>query len=815
LTQIEKEEKQVELKLCCFHCGEICPDDLIRIEEKLFCCNGCKAVYEILNRSNLCNYYSITENPGLNRKHIVKRNFDYLEDPDLKTKLIDYTNGERTQLTLTIPQIHCSSCIWILENLNKLEPGIISSKVDFLKKKIFITYSENTASLKKVVEQLDSIGYTPLINLDEEEKEKNVYSYKNLYYKIGIAGFCFGNIMLLSFPEYLSIDVTGHAELKKIFAFLNIILSLPVFFYSASDYFISAYKGIKNKFINIEFPLALGILVLFVRSLVEIIFLDGAGYLDSLTGLVFFLLIGKLFQSKTYDTLNFERNYKSYFPIAVTILKNKLETTIPLSKLKPGDKLIVRNNELIPADSILLKGTANIDYGFVTGESIPIVISGGETIYAGGKQKGSVIEVEVIKEASQSYLTQLWNNKTFNKEHTNINRQGGQESRITSFANKVSKHFTLAILFLAALAAIIWWNDPTLAFNAFTSVLIVACPCAFALSTPFALGNTLRIFGKNKFYLKNTFVIEKLSAINSIVFDKTGTITENNNSEIEFIGNELSEFEMILVKSATNNSSHPLSKMIYNFLNVKPFIITENYSELPGKGIFTSIDGNEIKLGSHSFIAGKNQPENSNQTTKVFLNINNKERGFFSIKNKYRTGLNVTIDELGKNYKLALLSGDNEGEKENLKKYFKKDDELNFQKTPQDKLDFIFSLQKKNDKVMMIGDGLNDAGALKQSDVGIAISDNVNNFSPACDGILDSDSFSLIYKFLKFSHTSMKIIYSSFILSLVYNFIGLGFAFQGTLSPLIAAILMPVSSISAVLFTTALTNLFAKRNDLI
>ena len=808
LEQIETVERKTNTKLYCFHCGDECPDNIIHLDEKIFCCNGCKTVFEILSGSNLCNYYSIDQNPGITRKHHIKRNYDFLNDADLKLKLIDFTDGKLTQITFDIPQMHCSSCIWILENLYKLNAGIITSKVNFLQKKVFISFKDDKTSLKEIVELLDSIGYEPQLNLDDRKEEKTKGGYRNLYYKIGIAGFCFGNIMLLSFPEYLSIDVSGHDELKRIFAYLNIILSLPVFFYSANDYFISAWKGLKKKIINIDVPLALGISVLFLRSIIEIIFMHGAGYLDSLSGLVFFLLIGKLFQNKTYETLNFERNYKSYFPIAVTIQKEKNETTIPVEKLKTGDRLIIRNNELIPADSILIKGNAHVDYGFVTGESIPVNKTNGEMIYAGGKQIGSAIEVETIKDVSQSYLTQLWNNKAFTKEHE-------QESRITSFANTVSKYFTAVVLLLAVISALIWHNNTTLAFNAFTAVLIVACPCALALSTPFALGNTLRIFGKNKFYLKNTFIIEKLAAVNSIVFDKTGTITENNNSSVEFIGKELNDYEKVLVKSAVRNSTHPLSTAIFNFIDSTFIKNIDLYDEQPGKGIHAVINGSEIKLGSKNFVSDYRQQPDEELSTKVFLAINGEAKGYFNSTNKYRSGLGETISELERNYELALLSGDNEGEKEKLRNFFGTDNELHFRQSPQDKLDFILKLQKNRQNVLMIGDGLNDAGALKQSDVGISISDNTNNFSPACDGILDSKSFYLLKDFINFSITSKKIIFSSFILSLFYNLFGLGFAFQGTLSPLIAAILMPISSISAVVFTTVLTNVIAKRRGLI
>ncbi|MCL4547514.1 MAG: heavy metal translocating P-type ATPase metal-binding domain-containing protein, partial [Bacteroidetes bacterium] len=514
MEQLEILERKIDSKLLCYHCGDECQDDSISIGENFFCCNGCMTVYQILNESNLCDYYAIDQTPGVSRKHHIKRNYDFLNDPDLKHKLIDFTNGEKTTITFEIPQMHCSSCIWILENLYKLDDGIVSSKVNFLQKKIYLQFLESKTSLRKIVELLDSIGYEPQLNLEEKNEEKSKSEYKKLYYKIGVAGFCFGNIMLLSFPEYLSVSLSEQENLKHLFAYINIVLALPVFFFSSSDYFISAWKGLKKKIVNIDVPIALGISVLFFRSLTEIIFFHGAGYLDSLSGLIFFLLAGKLFQNKTYDTLNFERNYKSYFPIAVTIRKDGRETTIPVEKLAVGNRLIIRNNELIPADAVLIKGEANIDYGFVTGESIPVHLKNGEMIYAGGKQIGSAVEVETVKDVSQSYLTQLWNNKAFHEE---------RESRITSLANTISKHFTFAVTAIAVAAGLYWLPNYNTAFDAFTAVLIIACPCALALSTPFTLGNTLRIFGRNKFYLKNTHTIEKLASVEMIVFDKTGT----------------------------------------------------------------------------------------------------------------------------------------------------------------------------------------------------------------------------------------------------------------------------------------------------
>ncbi|MDA3861631.1 MAG: heavy metal translocating P-type ATPase metal-binding domain-containing protein [Melioribacteraceae bacterium] len=796
----------VEERKICFHCGLECPNEQIKINDKYFCCNGCKTVYEMLNENDLCNYYAIEETPGISKKDSIKRNFDFLEDPELIEKLIEFSDGNTTAITFDIPQMHCSSCVWILENLYKFDKGVMHSEVNFLKKTLSVKFKEKETTIKNIVEQLDSLGYIPNLSLETNRDDKQKNELKRLYYKIGIAGFSFGNVMLLSFPEYLSFSNSVASEFKNAFNWLNLLISLPVFLYSASEYYISAFKGLKKKVVNIDVPITLGIFVLFFRSLYEIFIGGGVGYLDSMTALVFLLLTGKVFQNKTYEAMNFERNYKSYFPIAVTIQKEGKETTIPVDKLEVGQRIIVKNNELIPADAILISDKANIDYSFVTGESQAVEVVNGEMIFAGGKEIGAAIEVDIVKDVSQSYLTQLWNSKAFDKKY---------DSKIESSVNFISKYFTFIILVIASTAFVYWMTtDLGLAFNAFTAVLIIACPCALALSTPFTLGNTQRIFGRNKFYVKNTTVIEKLAEITSIVFDKTGTITETLNSETKFDGEELSQVDINIIRALVLNSSHPLSLRIASVLKVTEKLDVENYKEIIGEGISGFVSGCMVLIGSRKFAFPNSELNSESISTNVFVSIDGRELGHFKISNIYRKGLSEIVSSLINKYKLFVLSGDNDGERESLKKYFPNDNSLHFNQSPHNKLDFISELQKNNEKVLMIGDGLNDAGALVKSDVGVSISEDINNFSPACDGIMDAKSFKNIKEFIKFSSTSKKIILASFVISFIYNIVGISIAVQGTLSPVISAILMPISSITIVVFTTLATNFMANKRGL-
>ena len=783
----------------CYHCGNLCDTIVIKSQEKSFCCNGCKTVFEIFSENEMTCYYDFQQNPGAIPSEI-KGKFDYLSNENIVSKLVDFNDGDRQIVSLYIPHIHCSSCIWVLENLHKLKEEVIASQVNFPKKTVRITFDSDKTSLKELVVLLSSIGYEPYISLEDSEGKKKSVD-RSLIYKLGIAGFAFGNIMFLSFPEYFEVSGYWLEKYKYIFRWLMLFFSLPVVFYAANDYFISAYKGLKSRLLNIDIPIALGISVLFVRSTVEILFDLGTGFYDSLSGLVFFLLLGKFFQQKTYNFLSFERDYKSYFPIAVTKLQKDKEENVEIYEVVKGDRLLIRNQELIPVDGILISSVARIDYSFVTGESKPIVKKSGDKIFAGGKQIEGPIEMEVLTSVSQSYLTQLWSNDVFGENKT---------SSFTSLTDRISKYFTITILSIAILAGLFWaFYDSAKMLNVFTAVLIIACPCAIALAAPFTFGNMLRIFGRYKFYVKNAQVIEKLGDITTTIFDKTGTITTNLENQISYEGNELTNEQKSKIKSVLRASNHTLSRKIYNEFSQEEVVSITDFKEVVGKGLEARVGSDFIKVGSQSFV--NYEDVQASFDTSVHVSFNETYKGKFTIKNKYRKGVENVFEKLSKTYETAILSGDNEGEKAYLTQLLPEKTLKYFHQKPEDKLRYIQNRQDKGQNVVMIGDGLNDSGALAQSDVGIALSEDINVFSPACDAILDAEQFHEIPNFIALSKKSIGIVRQAFVLSLIYNLIGLYFAVSGQLSPVIAAILMPLSSISIVVFTTVATNIISKK----
>lgn len=788
--------------MVCFHCGDKCNSDSISLGDKTFCCNGCRTVFQILNENDLCAYYDLNEHAGISVKESLRQDkFAYLENSEIESKLIQFKDEKQTHVTFYLPQIHCSSCLYLLENIHRINKSILVSKINFTKKEVFLVFNHQESTLREVVETLAKIGYEPHISLHSGDIKEDKIS-KSKIYKIGIAGFCFANIMLLSFPEYFTRNTHLEDNLQIIFTYLCLGLSLPVVFYSASEFYNSAWNGIKNRYLNIDIPVALAVVITFLRSLYVVFFQGENGYFDSMSGIVFFMLIGRIAQEKTHHYLSFERDYKSFFPIAVNKKFAKDFKPVPVEQVTEGDIIQIYSNEIVPVDAILSKGNAEIDYSFVSGESIPVVRNIGDIIYAGGKQLSGRIELMVIKPMEQSYLTNLWNKSNYNPKET-----------VNKFIDTLSKNFTLFVLTLGFSAFTIWslLGKYGTGLDALTTVLIVACPCTLLLASTFTYGNMMRILAKNKLYIRHHGILEQFNHISAIVFDKTGTLTHGNEIEVVFKGNDISEVLKSRIVSLAAQSKHPYSKAIANYWKDVERVPLDNFKESLGKGLEAWIDDQYIKIGSSDFFNIKNETSQNI----VLVAVDNEVFGHFVFSNVYRKGFAKVFYRLKSRAKQYILSGDSSAEKSFLEKTLGEGVSLQFNQKPDDKLSFIQNMQSKGTKVMMIGDGLNDAGALKQSDVGIAVSEGNNNFTPACDAILEAEQLNKLPDFLDYALQGKKVIKMSFAFSFIYNVVGLYFALQGLLSPIIAAILMPMSSVTIIFLTFGASQYYAWKLNLL
>ena len=650
----------------------------------------------------------------------------------------------------------------------------------------------------ELVALLASIGYEPMLTLGETEKIKPSPLSKKSWQQIGLAAFGFGNIMLMSLPFYLGLDSFSGPWFKSLAGWLGLAMTLPVVTFSAADFWRAAWFSARQRTLTMEVPITVGLAAIYLSSVWEVLAQRGPGYCDSLCGLIFFLLLGRLFQRKTHDRMVFDRDYKGFFPLSVVRKTLTGEETVAISRLQVGDKIILRNGELLPADGKLASAEACVDYSFVTGESEPLALSSGAHLYAGGRQVGGAIEVETVKPVAQSYLASLWNHEAFRKN---------RDSDLDSLTNRYSRRFTKLVVGVALAAGVFWFfKDAGKSLKAFTSVLIVACPCALALAAPLTHGTAQRLLARLKIFLKNALVIERMAEVDTIVLDKTGTLTTADAHGVEFVASlPLLAREADLVASLARHSTHPNSIRIARALGATDLPV-ENFKETPGGGVEGIIAGHKVQLGSRAWIfataRGDARPTGGSS---VFVAIDGAVRGAFALENSLRPEVAKLIAQLGGKYELALLSGDNEREAARFKKIFGERALLKFNQSPADKLNFIRELQRRGRKVMMVGDGLNDAGALAQAEVGVAVVAQVGIFSPASDVILDAAELPRLARVLAFSRSATRVVRAGFVISALYNVVGVSIAAAGLLQPIVCAILMPVSSATVVVFVCGTT----------
>lgn len=771
-----------EIKNTCHYCGDPCLDDKVNINNTIYCCYGCATLDDVVGKISVK-----TEDVSIKYKQ-----FDL---PETFDKLVDFQNEKIYRLGIDLPAIHCSSCVELLEDLPSFSENVMLCSVNFEQRRCNIVVKKELA-LSSLAQLLEDIGYPPQLSLGNKLKQEDKRRQRTALFKMVLAGFCFGNIMLYAMPHYFGLSIAVNPFFSRLFVSLSIILSIPVLFYSGMEYLSSAYKALMASRIHINVPIALGLLTLWGRSLYEIFSGTGPGYLDSLAGLVFFLLVGKWYQSKIYDQVSFQRTVSEFIPMVVRKLTERGFEWSPIGELDSGDTILVKHQEIIPVEGVLLSNHALLDYSFITGEQLPEEIVKGNKVYAGGKQLGGNIEIKLDKTPD---VNTLWSNWTHNS----------QKEYPVSWTNHISKHFTISVLAIAFGAAAIWYFiDPSMVPFVFSSVLIVACPCALALSAPFTYGGIVRVFSSNNFFVKDPESIQTLGQLKHLALDKTGTITETSEGEVRYVGEELSSTQLDAIAALAAQSTHPLSQQINRYLN-RAHTDIDHFEEFVGMGVSGEYKGTRIKLGSASWL----EAIGKKGRTQVFVKVNDQVLGSFDVKTKYRNGVQHTLSDLSKHYKLSVLSGDNESEREVLEAMVPRVNSLNFNLSPIEKETFV-SQWKAKDKTGMIGDGLNDGKALHSSDFGIALTESLNGFYPGSDAVLLADSFDRLPRFMELSRYAPTILKAGLVFSLMYNIIGVGFAVTGLLTPIVAAILMPVSSVTVVSLNTLLVKLKAKKLEI-
>jgi P-type Cu+ transporter len=793
----------------CRHCGSDCGSEPVRAGRDVFCCHGCASVFAILNTHGLSHYYECEATPGVSQRAAEPRPLDRFaafDDPAVAASVRLFDDGQIAGAVFAVPDLHCGACVWLLERLWRVDEGVMRAEADLVRRTVQVWYRPERLSLREVAERLASIGYEPVIDTPADPSQAQpaaraaAKSRRTLYLQIGVAGFAFGNAMIFSIPRYAQ---GGAIEpfLQTFFNALNLALAVPVLVYSASGYFTAAWRAIAARTMTLDVPVALGLAVLFARSVADIVTGRDAGFVDSFTGLVFVLLLGKLFQQKSIDRLSFERTFRSFLPLSVQVEGPHGPRPTAVDRIVPGDRLVLRAHEVVPVDAQLLDQDGCIDYAFVTGESTPVALRHGATVQAGGRVVGNRLHLLACSRASDSRLATLWTNPAFSTT---------KASAFASLSTRFSIGFTVIAVGLACVGAWVWWPDADMAVQVFTAVLIIACPCALTLAAPIALGTAMEMLSRHGLYLRRPSVALELAQVDAIAFDKTGTLTMTR-AGVAVVHQGLTADEWRVARRLAAESVHPVSRAIAGASATggadagtgtgtgagdTPIAgIVSSFRETAGQGIRGRVDGHDVAIGTAEFVSrqvGRIVP--AGDTTIVA--IDGRACGRVWIGGVPREGMAEAVGTLRLSHSIHLLSGDHAAEAERWRPVF--GERMSFRQSPEQKLAFITTQRAAGRRVLMIGDGLNDAGAFAAADVGLAVCEASACIVPACDALIDGSHLRELPSLLRYASRVTPVIAACFIVSLLFNAIGLTLALTGALTPLAAAILMPVSSLTII-----------------
>jgi len=701
-----------------------------------------------------------------------------------------------TVQTWVLPDMHCVQCVRSLEILPEHVEGVWQAEVHFPSKSVRVAFDPARISEDDLESRFRAMGFPPLPIHDAPTSR----TLRPLIARLAVAGFAFGNVMMMSLADYVGGPTFQASGFERGFKVWSMVLTLPVLLFSAAPFFQRAWAGIRQRSLNLDMPVALGILTLTAQSL----WMDGLGYFDSLAGLVFFLLLGQWYQSMSQSRLMREHSLDEWLPLKVTrVADDGTAALVPLADVDAGMTLRLFHGEIVPADGRLAsRDDASLDLAFLNGESLPKTVRHGEPIHAGSRNVGPALDLVVAKAVHQSDLMRMWNSEAFQKD---------LRSSLLTPIDQVAQHFTWVVLALASLGWLAWWPDATMAWTVFASVLIVACPCALALSIPFAYGATARHLAARGFFLKHTDVVERFAQIRDVVFDKTGTLTTSSGFAVQWHPAENAEAEALeAAVGLARQSAHPLSRALVTWAGtgVASVPIT-SYNERPGQGLEGHFQGSTWRLGSAAFTGGVDP--RSAEGTWVHLTRDGQHEGVFFLTRPLRPDAARLLQSLrDQGHPLHLLSGDGDGEASRFAPWF---DALNmhFHQSPQAKMAYVARL----DHAAMVGDGLNDAGALRTATLGLAVADELYAFTPSADALVEASSLAKLPEAIALAAAARRTVKLLLAVSVAYNVVGLGFALQGWLTPLVAAVLMPLSSLTVVVLALARAKRAARKLTLV
>ncbi|TKB03885.1 heavy metal translocating P-type ATPase [Alteromonas portus] len=808
----------------CYHCGlpVASADDgkfttVILGQQRDMCCPGCLAVAEAIVNNGLEDYYQFRTEPAQKSDDGILETLDKLkvyDDPSLQEEFV-FEEGQDKQIQLTLEGITCAACGWLIEKqLSKVE-GIKQVAVNVQERRALITWSPFQIKLSQILSTLKRIGYVGSPFHPDEHEASYKREQKTFLKKLGLAGIMTMQVMMLMTGLYFDWFGAIELETRQYFYWVALTLTTPVVLYSGSTFYVGAAKALSAKTVNMDVPVTLAIFGTYIAGIRSTVLEQGEVYFESICMFIFLLLLSRFLEHRSrHRAAQISANMMQYVPVSATKLLPDGSLTECLAKqLKIDDVVLVKPGETIPIDGVVTDGNAAVDESMLTGEFNPVRKSNNSVVYGGTVcQDGSltITVTQTLKNALVNQIVRLQASAMASKP------------KAAQIADNFSRYFVTAVLLISVLTYSFWaYQDSDDTFWITISVLVATCPCALGLATPSALTCAMAKLNRQGILLKRADALEQITDIDTIALDKTGTLTQGkfSISNAWFADGVDSNSALSIARALESRSEHPIAKAFSGGIALSEISASSgsadaidntvqkvtNFTVTPGGGISGEINETLFSMGSAAFSVHESHQSfiKEHPSANVFLTVKGRIMAAFEVKDTLREDTQETLDILATNHTLTVLSGDTQQNVDSLTAPLP----ISAAKgglTPEQKYDAVLSMQQSGSKVMMMGDGINDAPVLASADVAIAVGNATDVAKTAADVILLGDQLLSVPELIRTAHQVKQKIRQNIGWSVGYNVLILPFAVSGLLSPWMAVVGMSLSSIIVVTNSTRL-----------
>ncbi|MEA3405098.1 MAG: heavy metal translocating P-type ATPase [Pseudomonadota bacterium] len=813
----------------CFHCGQAIPEgDLvlkkINGEEQKFCCHGCASVCEVIYEAGMESFYQRTpDGELLSPPPPPNRDIEFYDYDEVQSQFVGDL-GDRREITLMSEAIHCAACVWLIEHTMAKMEGIYLTAVNFTNKQIKVRWDNNKVKLSDIIKKLNSIGYdaTPYDPSASEQAYRK--ANRDLLYRLGFAGFAMMNIMWFSVALYSGAN--QDPEFRSYFHWLEFFIATVTLAYSGQPFLKGAWTSIKSRSVGMDVSISLGMLTTYAYSLWVTLHPENIGdvYFDTLIDFMFLLLIGRYLEAISRNkAIDASRRLMDLQPKVARQLKEGEPHIVPVRTLLAGAQILVKPGDQFPVDGHIIAGQGMVNEAMLSGESREISKSKGDQVSAGTINIDGSLRVEVKSILQDTKLGKI--------VHL-VEEAQGSKAPIQCTADKIMPWFVTATITLAVASFVYWYFNTGIeaAIITGTAVLIITCPCAFGLATPMAIAVASGVSAKNGILVKNGAVLETLNEIEHFVFDKTGTLTKGQMKAMDSVWLESVDQNKALLEVASieHKSEHSLGAAVAESvktqysLSAKDWLEVTEFKAHPGKGVSGTVSGHNLHIGTAKWLLDEGVVLSDHLTsvadkhaamaqTAIWIAKNGLVQGVLFLEDEIRPEAKTLISALkAKGKQVTLLSGDQTVVAQQVAERLG-GMQVIAEVLPEDKNQVIRDLQGSGQQVAMVGDGVNDAPALVRANVGIALGSGTDVSMDSADIVLINDDILAVNTAVELSERTLRTVKQNIASSIAYNIIMVPLAMAGFLTPLIAAITMPLSSLVVIGNAARIRNFFSKK----